>query len=105
MATLLGSSQRNTDRQHVRMTDDNVSTTCPPPPLAPDALAGLRSVAEVCDVLRGWGRPDLADRLAYFVSNEDLDDGDVSLTLESALGFLAFFGAVETDGKIPMTCT
>ena len=76
-----------------------------PRPLPPDALAGLRSVAEVCDVLRGWGRPDLAERLAYFASDEDLDDGDVPLTLESARGFLAFFGAVETEGKVHLGCT
>ena len=76
-----------------------------PRPLSPDALAGLRSIAEVCDVLRGWGRPDLAERLAYFASDEDLDDGDVPLTLESARGFLAFFGAVETEGNIDLTCS
>ena len=70
-----------------------------PRPLSPDALAGLRSVAEVCEALRGWGRPDLAERIAYFASDEDLDDGDVPLTLESARGFLAFFGAVETEGQ------
>ena len=74
-------------------------------PLPPDALAGLRSVAEVCDVLRGWGRADLADRLSYFASDEDLDDGDVPLTLESALGFLAFFGAVVSEGGISLTCS
>jgi hypothetical protein len=74
-------------------------------PLTPDALARLRSVAEVCDVLRGWGWPDLADRLVYFASDEDLDDGDVPLTLESARGFLAFFGAVETEGEIDLTCS
>ena len=34
-----------------------------PRPLSPDALAGLRSVAEVCEALRGWGRPDLAERI------------------------------------------
>ena len=76
-----------------------------PRPLPPDALAALRSVAEVCAVLRGWGRPDLAERLAYFASDEDLDDGDVPLTLESARGFLAFFGVVETEGKIDLTCS
>ena len=65
------------------------STT--PRPLPPDALAAVGSVAEVCDVLRGWGRADLAERLAYFASDEDLDDGDVQLTLESALGFVTFF--------------
>ncbi len=74
-------------------------------PLPPDTLARLGSVAEVCDVLSGWGRPDLADRLTYFASDEDLDDGDVPLTLESALGFLAFFGSVEAEGKIDLTCS
>ena len=56
-------------------------------------------------MLRGWGRPDLAERLAYFASDEDLDDGDVPLTLESARGFLAFFGAVESEGKMHLGCT
>ena len=56
-------------------------------------------------MLRGWGRPDLAERLAYFASDEDLDDGDVPLTLESALGFLAFFGAVESEGKVHLGCS
>ena len=76
-----------------------------PRPLPPDAIAGLRSVAEVCDVLRSWGEPDLADRIAYFASDTDLDDGDVSVTLESAQGFLAFFGAVESEGEVRLTCT
>ena len=72
-------------------------------PIPPDALAGLRSVAEVCDVLRGWGRADLAERLAYLASDEDLDEGDAPATLESALGFLSFFGAVESDdGKVDL---
>ena len=72
-------------------------------PLPADAIAHLRSVAEVCDVLRGWGRPDLAERLAYLASDEDLDDGDLPATLDSALGFLAFFGAVESeDGKVDL---
>ena len=74
-------------------------------PLSPDAIAGLASVAEVCEVLRAWGYPDLAERLAYFASDADLDDGDVPLTLESALGFLAFFGAVESEGEIGLTCS
>ena len=66
-------------------------------PLPPDALAGLHSVADVCAVLRAWGRPDLADRLAYLASDADLDEGDLPASLESALGFLAFFGAVESE--------
>ncbi len=77
-----------------------------PRPLPSDALARLGSVAEVCNVLRGWGRADLAERLAYFASDEDLDDGDVPLTLESALGFLAFFGAVEpAEGNLDLGTT
>ena len=73
--------------------------TTTPRPLPPDAIP------EVCDVLRGWAYADLADRVAYFASEEDLDDGDVPLTLESAQGFLAFFGAVESDGKMHLGCT
>ena len=74
-------------------------------PLPPDAIVRLRSVAEACDVLRSWGEPDLADRIAYFASDTDLDDGDVPVTLESALGFLAFFGAVESEGAIELGCS
>ena len=77
-----------------------------PRPLPPDALAAISSIAGVCAVLRGWGRPDLADRIAYFASDADLDDGDVPVTLDSALGFLAFFGAVESaDGTVSLTCS
>ena len=75
-------------------------------PLSPAALAAIPSIAGVCAVLRGWGRPDLADRIAYFASDADLDDGDVPVTLASALGFLAFFGAVESaDGKVDLGCS
>ena len=74
-------------------------------PLPPDAIAGLSSIAEACDVLRAWGHPDLADRLAYFASDEDLEEGDERLTLESAQGFLAFFGAVESDAVMHLGCT
>ena len=74
-------------------------------PISQDDIARLSSVAEVCDVLSGWGHPELAERLTYFASDQDLDDGDVPLTLESAQGFLAFFGAVETEGEIDLTCS
>lgn len=80
-------------------------TTTTARPLPADAIAGLSSIGEACEVLRGWGYAGLAERLAYFASEEDLDDGDVCLTLASALGFLAFFGAVETDGKVHLGCT
>ena len=72
-------------------------------PLPPDAIAALASIPEVCDVLRGWGYPQLADRLAYLASDQDLDDGDRPATLESAMGFLTFFGAVESvEGEVDL---
>ena len=74
-------------------------------PLPPDAIAGLNSIAEACDVLRAWDNPDLADRLAYLASDEDLEEGDLPATLESVRGFLAFLGAVESEGKINLTCS
>ena len=81
-------------------------TTTTQRPLPPDAIAGLSSIAEACDVLRAWGYPNLADRLDYLASDEDLDDGDRPATLESAQGFLAFFGAVESEkGKVDLGCS
>ena len=77
-----------------------------PRPLPPAAIAAIPSIAGVCAVLLGWGRSNLADRIAYFASDADLDDGDVPVTLDSALGFLAFFGAVESaDGKVDLGCS
>ena len=40
----------------------------------------LASIPEVCDVLRGWGHP----QLAYLASDEELDDGDQLVALEGA---------------------
>ena len=79
-------------------------TIIPRPP-SYEAIAHLLTIEQVCAILRGWGRPDLADRIAYFASDADLDDGDVPATLASALGFLAFFGAVESEGSIDITCS
>ena len=80
-----------------------MTTTTIPRPLPPDAIAHLATIAEACDVLRAWGHPNLADRLTYLASDEDLDDGDQPATLESARGFLAFFGAVESaEGKVDL---
>ena len=56
-------------------------------------------------MLRAWGYAELAERLAYFASDADLEDGDVPLTLASARGFLAFFGAVASEGEIDLTCS
>ena len=73
-------------------------------PLPRSQINKVSDIDTICDILVSWEFPNLADRLAYFASDEDLDEGDIPVTLESALGFLVFFGMVETDGKIRMTC-
>ena len=47
----------------------------------------------------------MARRIAYFASDEDLEEGDVPVTLESVLGFWEFFQAVESEGRRGMTCS
>lgn len=63
------------------------------------------TIDEICAALTARGWPALARRLAYFASAEDLEPGDVPLTLESALGFWAFFSAVASDGKLRTGCS
>ena len=76
-----------------------------PRPLSAAALAAIGSTAEVCDILRAWGRPDLAARIAYFASDEDLDDDECPVTLDSARDFLALFGAIDADAKLELACS
>lgn len=63
------------------------------------------TIDEICSALRARGWPALARRLAYFASAEDLEPGDVPLTLDSALGFWAFFSAVDSEGAVFTTCS
>lgn len=56
-----------------------------------------QTIPDICAALTQQGYPDLAKRLAYFASDEDLEEGDVPVTLESALGFWGFF--LETGHK------
>ena len=63
------------------------------------------TINEICAALTAWGWPALARRLAYFASAEDLEPGDVPLTVESALGFWAFFSAVASEGEVFTTCS
>ena len=79
--------------------------TAVPRPLPHDALSTIHTIPEVCAILQAWRRPDLADRIAYFASNDDLDDGELPLTLDSARGFLAVFGAVDADAKLELACS
>ena len=65
----------------------------------------MNSIEEICESLKNQGYPDLAKRIAYFASDEDLEDGEVPVTLESALGFWEFFNAVESAGKLDLACS
>ena len=47
----------------------------------------------------------LGDRIAYFASDADLEEGDVPLTAESAVDFFDFFRSVESKGQITLSCS
>ena len=68
-------------------------------------MADYATIDEICAALRARGWPALARRLAYFASAEDLEPGDVPLTLDSALGFWAFFSAVDSDTRVEIGCS
>lgn len=65
----------------------------------------ITTLDEVCNALRLRGEYAIAERIAYFASDEDLEEGDVPLTLASACGFLAFFETVKSEGRISLTCS
>ena len=64
-----------------------------------------QTIPEICAALEKQGHPDLAQRIAYFASDEDLEEGDAPVTLESALGFWEFFSAVESEGQLVTGCS
>lgn len=74
-------------------------------PLPFRAGGQITTLDEVCNALRLWDEYAMADRIAYFASDEDLEEGDVPLTLASACGFLSFFEMVKSDGRISLTCS
>ena len=63
------------------------------------------TIEEVCAALAEGGREDLARRIAYFASAEDLEEGDAPITVESVLGFWEFFSAVHSDTRVEMGCS
>ena len=73
--------------------------------LTPGELAQIGTVKDVCRVLSGWGVGDLAERLAYLASAEDQAEDEVPATLESSLGFLAFYGQVSAQALLNLTCS
>ncbi len=69
------------------------------------ALDSKSTVAEISALLREGGEDELADRLDYLASEEDLDPGDVPATVESVRGFFEFFTSVESDSKVGLACS
>lgn len=63
------------------------------------------TITEICAALERQGLPHLAQRIAYFAFDEDLEDGEALVTLESALGFWEFLSAVESQGKLDLACS
>ena len=76
-----------------------------PSPLYEYVHQPMETVDDVCGVLRAIGRGDLASRIEYFASEEDLDDGGFRLTAESAIGFLSTLNILASDAKVQLTCS
>ncbi len=64
------------------------------------ALAPTTTIAEISTLLREMGEHELADRLDYLASDDDLDPGESPITLESAQAFLELFASVEFEGTV-----
>ena len=63
------------------------------------------TITQICAALTEQGHPDLAKRIAYFASDEDLEEGEAPVTLESALGFWEFFSQLESDTRAALGCS
>ena len=66
------------------------------------------TIPEICAAFADAGYPELAQRIAYFASDEDLEEGDVPVTLESALGFWELFNKVAPKdglGRLDLACS
>ena len=69
------------------------------------ALAPTTTIAEISALLREMGESELADRLDYLASDEDLDPGESPATDESARGFFEFFTSVKLESKVGLACS
>ena len=74
-------------------------------PLPHSELRHIRSTEDVCNILRSWGEDTLADRIAYFASDDDLEEGELPVTFHSALAFLQFFSSVTSKGRVNLACS
>ena len=69
------------------------------------ALTSELTIAEISALLRDTGEDELADRLDYLASDEDLEPGESPATDESARGFFEFFASIKSDSKVGLACS
>lgn len=69
------------------------------------SLTSASTIAEISILLREMGEDELADRLDYLASDDDLGPGESPATDESARGFFEFFTSVESDSKVGLACS
>lgn len=69
------------------------------------ALTSASTIAEISILLREMGENELADRMDYLASDEDLDTGESPATDESARGFFEFFAGIKSDSKVGLACS
>ena len=69
------------------------------------ALSSAFSVAEISALLREMGESELADRVDYLASEEDLEPGESPATDESARGFIELYSGVEWSGEFGLACS
>lgn len=69
------------------------------------ALSSATTIVEISALLREMGEEELADRLDYLASDEDLDPGESPATDESARGFIELYSGVEWSGEFGLACS
>ena len=69
------------------------------------ALTSTSTTADISALLRDMGEGKLADRLDYLASDEDLENGESPITLESARAFFELFTSVEFEGSVGLGST
>ena len=70
-----------------------------------DSIDAITDVAQVSEWLRRWHEDKLAERIEYFASDQDLEDDEVALRVDSAKDFLSFLNLVHTTAHISLTCS
>ncbi len=94
------------ERQHVGSSSSAMGMAAYDQRPLPDfVIDSLTDINDVCAVLVNWGAANIADRIAYFASDDDLDDDAIPVTADSARDFLRFYGTLDSKGDASLACT